>query len=101
MCGQQGEALWPYCLSAGLVGAALTVYVFSSTAIGDEEICCKKTNGAFKHLIVSGNTLPLVLSKAKETKKWMTYGTRWGLCKLERNASLASLKPRLSVNSFV
>lgn len=54
-------------------------------------------NGAFKYLIVLGKTLPPMLS---ETKK-MAYGTRQGLYTLDRNASLGSLKPRLSVNSFV
>lgn len=50
----------------------------------------RKTNGAFKHLIVSGNTLPPELLEAKKTLK-MAYGNRWGLSTLERNAGLALL----------
>lgn len=55
----------------------LAVYVFSLAAVREEEICCQKNKKEkkenkelFKHLIVSGKTLPPVLSGTKETKKW-------------------------------
>ena len=77
---------------------SLTVHNFYLSTTGEEEVCWGG-GGAFKHLFVSGKALLPMLSETKEKK--IACGTRQGLCALDRNGSLASLKPRLCVNSFV
>lgn len=55
--------------------------------------------------LVQPHSLCLLFGCNGEEEIWWgekkAYGTGQGLCALERNTSLASLKPRLSVNSVV
>lgn len=60
-------ALWPYCLSAQLVGVATQSMSSLLLQLERKRIVVRRTNGAFKDLIVSGNTLSPVLSGTKET----------------------------------